>query len=90
MVFDNDGDIEGYYAYDTQFGKTGERVLQLREFFAAEDQAYRGLIGYLAAQNEADVIEYLAPPDTPLRHSLRQPKARTPKTGATALTICAM
>jgi predicted acetyltransferase len=75
MVFDNGGDIEGYYAYDTQLGKTGERVLQLREFFAAEDQAYRGLIGYLAAQNEADVIEYLAPPDTPLRHSLRQPKA---------------
>lgn len=75
MVFDNDGTIEGYYTYDLQTGKAGERVLYLKEFFAAEDQAYRGLIGYLAAQNEADVIEYLAPPDTPLRHSLRQPKA---------------
>lgn len=75
MVFDNDGTIEGYYTYDLETGKTGERVLRLKEFFAAEDQAYRGLIGYLAAQNEADVIEYLAPPDTPLRHSLRQPKA---------------
>jgi predicted acetyltransferase len=75
MVFDNDGTIEGYYAFEAQTNKTGERVLQLKEFFAAEDQAYRGLIGYLAAQNEADVIEYLAPPDTPLRHSLRQPKA---------------
>jgi predicted acetyltransferase len=75
MVFDNDGAIEGYYAYEIQSSKTGERVLQLKEFFAAEDKAYRGLIGYLAAQNEADVIEYLAPPDTPLRHSLRQPKA---------------
>jgi predicted acetyltransferase len=75
MVFDNDGAIEGYYAYEIQFSKTGERVLQLKEFFATEDKAYRGLIGYLAAQNEADVIEYLAPPDTPLRHSLRQPKA---------------
>jgi predicted acetyltransferase len=75
MVFDNDGAIEGYYAYEVQPNKTGERVLSLKEFFAAEDPAYRGLIGYLAAQNEADVIEYLAPPDTPLRHSLRQPKA---------------
>ncbi|NJN93359.1 MAG: GNAT family N-acetyltransferase [Anaerolineales bacterium] len=75
MVFDNDGTIEGYYTYDLETGKTGEIVLRLKEFFAAEDQAYRGLIGYLAAQNEADVIEYLAPPDTPLRHSLRQPKA---------------
>lgn len=75
MVFDNDGTIEGYYTYDLQTSKAGERVLYLKEFFAAEDQAYRGLIGYLAAQNEADVIEYLAPPDTPLRHSLRQPKA---------------
>ncbi|GIK43229.1 MAG: hypothetical protein BroJett011_70620 [Chloroflexota bacterium] len=75
MVFENDGAIEGYYACEIQFSKTGERVLQLKEFFAAEDKAYRGLIGYLAAQNEADVIEYLAPPDTPLRHSLRQPKA---------------
>jgi len=75
MVYDNDGMIEGYYAYEIKPGKQGERVLMIIEFFAAEDEAYRGLIGYLAAQNEADVIEYLAPPDTPLRHSLRQPRA---------------
>lgn len=75
MVFDNDGMVEGYYAYEIITTKKGERVLHIREFFAAEDAAYRGLIGYLAAQNEADVIEYLAPPDTPLRHSLRQPIA---------------
>jgi predicted acetyltransferase len=75
MVFDNDGTIEGYYSYEIITGKRGERELHLREFFSAEDQAYRGLISYLAAQNEADVIVYLAPPDTPLRHSLRQPKS---------------
>ncbi|MBN1995287.1 MAG: GNAT family N-acetyltransferase [Anaerolineae bacterium] len=75
MVFDHDGVIEGYYSYEMRTGSKGERELHLREFFAAEDAAYRGLIGYLAAQNEADVIEYLAPPDTPLRHVLHQPIA---------------
>jgi predicted acetyltransferase len=73
MVYDNDGMIEGYYAYNLKTNSRGERVLHITEFFAAEDAAYRGLIGYLAAQNEADVIEYLAPPDTPLRHAMRQP-----------------
>jgi predicted acetyltransferase len=75
MVFDNDGFIEGFYAYELKTTERGERVMQIIEFFAAEDVAYRGLIGYLAAQNEADVIEYLAPPDTPLRYALRQPYA---------------
>lgn len=75
MVFDNDGFIEGFYAYDIKTGKRGERELHLIEFFAAEDAAYRGLIGYLAAQNEADVIEYLAPPNNLIRHGLRQPYA---------------
>ncbi len=75
MVFDNDGMIEGYYAYELKTSGRGERVMSIIEFFAAEDAAYRGLIGYLAAQNEADVIEYLAPPDTPLRYALRQPYA---------------
>ncbi|MEW5958934.1 MAG: GNAT family N-acetyltransferase [Chloroflexota bacterium] len=73
MVFDSDGMVEGFYVYEIKTEERGERVLHLREFFATEDAAYRGLIGYLAAQNEADVIEYLAPPDTPLRHALRQP-----------------
>jgi predicted acetyltransferase len=75
MVYDNDGTIEGYYAYEIETDARGVRTLHIKELFAAEDEAYRGLIGYLAAQNDADVIEYLAPPDTPLRHSLRQPKA---------------
>lgn len=75
VVFDNDGMIEGYYAYDIKTSDRGERIMHIREFFAAEDEAYRGLIGYMAVQNEADVIEYLAPPDTPLRHALRQPWA---------------
>jgi predicted acetyltransferase len=75
VVFDNDGLIEGYGAYDLQTNRQGERILRLIEFFAADGAAYRGLIGYLAVQNEADVIEYLAPPDTPLRHLLHQPIA---------------
>ncbi|RME79859.1 MAG: GNAT family N-acetyltransferase [Chloroflexi bacterium] len=75
MVYDNDGMIEGYYFYNITTTDRGERVLHLLEFMATEDEAYRGLIGYLAAQNEADVIEYMAPPDTLLRHALRQPYA---------------
>lgn len=75
MVFENDDMIEGYYAYEIVNGDKGERELHLKEFVASDDAAYRGLIGYLAAQNEADVIIYLAPPDTPIRHALRQPIA---------------
>jgi predicted acetyltransferase len=75
VVFDNDDMIEGYYSYEIQTSERGERELHIRELFAAEDPAFRGLIGYLAAQNEADVIEYLAPPHTPLRHALHQPIA---------------
>ena len=75
MVYDNDGYIEGYFSYEMNKGPKGERELHIREFFAAEDAACRGLLGYLAAQNEADVIEYLAPPNTPLRYALRQPIA---------------
>jgi predicted acetyltransferase len=74
IVYDNDGMIEGYYSYEVKTAKSGERVLHIKEFFAAEDEAYRGLISYLAVQNEADVIEYLAPPDMPLRHSMHQPR----------------
>lgn len=75
MVYDNDGMIEGYYAYEVKINDRGERVLHIREFFAAEGAAYRGLIGYLAAQTEGTVIEYMAPANTPLRHMLRQPVA---------------
>jgi len=75
MVFENDGMIEGYFSCKITTTERGERVMEIKEFFAGEDAAWRGLIGYLAAQNQADVIEYLAPPDTPLRHALRQPYA---------------
>ncbi len=74
VVFENDGFIDGYYVYLTKTGANGERVLHLREFFAAEPAAYQGLLAYLAGQ-DVDVIEVLAPADTPLRYSLRQPVA---------------
>ena len=79
MVYDNEGMIEGYYAYELKTNDKGQQVIHIKEFFAAQDEAYRGLIGYLAAQNEAEVISYLAPPDTPLRHSMREPKASNAK-----------
>jgi len=75
MVFDNDGIIEGYYAYEKQINAQGERELHIREFFAAEDAAFRGLVGYLTVQDEADIIEYLAPIHTALRHALHEPVA---------------
>ncbi len=74
VVFENDGMIEGYYMYFYKNSLDGKRVLHLREFFAGEPAALQGLLAHLAAQN-VDVIEYLAPADTPLRHSLRQPVA---------------
>jgi predicted acetyltransferase len=75
MVFDNDGMIEGYYAYDIKINDSNERVLHLKEFFAPEGPTYRALIASLAAQDEAEIIQYLAPADTLLRYSLRQPTA---------------
>ncbi len=75
VVFDDDDMIDGYCVYQISKRENGERVLNIKEFFAGEAEAYQGLLAYLAAQNEGDVIEYLAPADTPLRHSLRQPIA---------------
>jgi len=74
MVFD-DGMVGGYYSYLNKIGQNGERILEIKEFFASEDEAYRGLMAYLANQEEADVIEYLAPANSLLHHSLRQPTA---------------
>ncbi|HRV91475.1 MAG TPA: GNAT family N-acetyltransferase [Anaerolineae bacterium] len=75
VVFDHDGMIEGYIAYDLRTNSKNESVLHIKEMFAPEGPAYQALSSYLATQTEADVIEYLAPPNTLLRHSLRQPVA---------------
>ena len=75
MVFDNEGMIEGYYAYDLRNDDDGHSVLNIIELFAADGPAYQGLIGHLARQKEADIVEYLAPPNTPLRHLMRHPMA---------------
>ncbi|MDM8528493.1 GNAT family N-acetyltransferase [Anaerolineales bacterium HSG24] len=74
VVFDNDGEIDGYLAYETVTNEEGQTVLKVKEFFAAEGEAFRGLIGYMSSKTDVDVIEYLAPPDTPLKHSLNQPR----------------
>jgi predicted acetyltransferase len=75
MVYDDGDMVGGYYSYEIKAGHEGRWILQIKEFFAADAKAFRGLMSYLATQNEADVIEYLAPADTPLRHCLRQPIA---------------
>ena len=74
MVYDNDDTIDGYLMYVSSVGPDGERVLSIKEFFAGEPAAYQGLLAWLAAQ-AVDVIEYMAPADTPLKHSLFQPMA---------------
>lgn len=75
MVYEHDDMIEGYYSYELKEDQRGQSELHIKEFFAGDDAAYRGLIGYLAAQNEAEIIEYLAPPDTLFQYALRQPWA---------------
>jgi predicted acetyltransferase len=74
VVLDNDGMIDGYLAYELK-EEQGRKIFYIKEFFAAEGEAFRGLIGYLAGRTDVDQIEYLAPPDTPLRHSLHQPRS---------------
>lgn len=75
MVYDDGDMVRGYFSFQISTNQSGERVLKIHEFFTAEDEAYRGLLGYLATQNKVDVIEYMAPAHTPLQHSLRQPVA---------------
>ncbi len=77
VVLDHEGAIEGYMGYDISTNGKGQQVLTVKELFAAEGQAYRGMIGYLASRNDVEVIEYLAPADTPLRHSLHRPLAES-------------
>ena len=75
MVYDDGDMVGGFFSYEISTQQDGTRVLQIKEFFAAEPEALQGLVSYLGAQSTADVIEYLAPADTPLRHCLRQPIA---------------
>lgn len=75
MVYDNDGFIDGYFIYQTSSSGDGGRVLEIKEFFSAEPEAYQGLMGWLAAMPDIDRIDYMAPADTPLRNSLVQPYA---------------
>jgi predicted acetyltransferase len=75
VVYEEDGMLGGYYAYSLITNEQGQRKLKVHEFFAAEDAAFRGLMGHLATHHEADIIEYMAPAHTPLRHCLREPIA---------------
>jgi predicted acetyltransferase len=75
MVYESDGYIDGYFMCTKTTNPKGKKTLQVKEFFAAEPEALQGLIAYMATMDDVDVIEYLAPADTPLRHCLHQPAA---------------
>ncbi len=79
MVYDDDDRPSGYYAYKIKEDEAGKPVLHITEIFYADAAAFRGLLSHLAQQNEAEIIEYLAPADTPLRHCLHQPIATDAK-----------
>jgi predicted acetyltransferase len=75
MVYEKDDFIDGYYIYATSTDAEGNKTLHIKEFFAAEPEALQGLLASLAALGDVQVIEYLAPADSLLRHSLYEPKA---------------
>lgn len=77
VVFENDGMIDGYLAYEISSGE--QTTLHIKEFFAAEGAAARGLIGFLAHQTEVDVVEYLAPADSIFHHCLTQLRSEDAK-----------
>jgi len=67
VVYDAEG-VEGCLKYSL-----GEKnTLRVDEMLVSSDTAWRGLWGFLAAQ-PAQAIEYLAPPDDPLLHLLKEP-----------------
>jgi predicted acetyltransferase len=75
MVFEKDDFIDGYYIYTTSVDAAGKKTIQIKEFFAAEPEALQGLLASLAALKDVHAIEYLAPADSVLRHSLYEPVA---------------
>jgi len=78
-VVDNDGMIDGYLAFEHRIDDQNRKVLYIKEFFAAEGEAARAIIGYLAEQKEVDYIEYLAPADTLFRYSMKRPRTIDPQ-----------
>ena len=49
MVYD-DGMVTGYLCYNLSTNETGKRVLKIHEFFASEDEAYRGCTPFWLAR----------------------------------------
>jgi predicted acetyltransferase len=73
------GDPEGYAVFEQRNvpGPDGRQVTELEvfELVATSSDAYRALIGYLAAHNNVRQVVWCAEPDDPLLHVVPDPAA---------------
>jgi len=75
VVYDNKG-IKGYLIYKYEFTDNRiEQFLRVYELIYSNDEAYRGLLGFLAAQREqVDSIIYHTTKDDPIHFALSNPR----------------
>ena len=75
VVYDDKG-IKGYLIYKYEFSNDRiEQYLRVYELIYLNDEAYRGLLGFLAAQREqVDSIIYHTTKDDPLHFALSNPR----------------
>jgi len=75
VVYDDKG-IKGYLIYKYEFSNDRiEQYLRVYELIYLNDEAYRGLLGFLAAQREqVDSIIYHTTKDDPLHFAMSNPR----------------
>ena len=66
-AWDRDGEVRGYvvYTFESTGDGMGDRRIEVAELAAADDGAFRGLLGFLADHDsQADRVDLYAPDDT--------------------------
>jgi len=66
-AWERDGDVRGYvvYTFESTGDGMGDRRIDVAELAAADDDAFRGLLGFLADHDsQADRVDLSAPDDT--------------------------
>ena len=77
VVYVDQGRVEGYLVYTLSFGSDGSPA-RVIEWVCTSDAAWRGLAGFLSALGEqATVLTFNAPQQSPLLWVLREPYDRT-------------
>jgi len=77
VIFERAGKVEGYFLYDLVLtGDSLQQVLYIREWVTPDDEAFRGLLGFVAAQQaQCPEMRLFVPADSPLMLFLAEPRS---------------